>query len=145
MYSLLVYCHIMPFKSSDGPHWAFHTAQPRLRQSIWCLAHCGAEASAHHSIDCKRYCKIFPCGHNSILLSAIMCIGGDFMNLLVEVSICMFFIAILATAFVIFILPFLMHVSLLIIKFLLTVVYIIRTVILWLCRLFTHWLLWISS
>ena len=58
------------------------------------------------------------------------------MNLLVEVSICMFFIAILATAFVIFILPFLMHVSLLIIKFLLTVVYIIRTVILWLCRLF---------
>ena len=60
------------------------------------------------------------------------------MNLLVEVSICTFFIAILATAFVIFILPFLMHVSLLIIKFLLTVVYIIRTVILWLCRLFTH-------
>ena len=73
-----------------------------------------------------------------ILLTKLIIRGGDFMNLLVEVSIYMFFIAILATAFVIFILPFLMHVSLLIIKFLLTVVYIIRTVILWLCRLFTH-------
>lgn len=58
------------------------------------------------------------------------------MNFLVEVSIYMFFIAILATAFVIFILPFLMHASILIGKFLLTVVYIIRTVILWVCRLF---------
>ena len=58
------------------------------------------------------------------------------MNFLVEVSIYMFFIAILATAFVIFILAFLMHASILIGKFLLTVVYIIRTVILWVCRLF---------
>lgn len=60
------------------------------------------------------------------------------MDFLLEVSIEMFFIAILATAFVIFILPFLVHASLLIVKFLLTVVYIIRTVILWVCRLFTR-------
>ena len=61
---------------------------------------------------------------------------GDFMDFLVEASITIFFIAILVTAFVLFILPSLMLVFAFIGAFLLAAVHIIRTVILWLCRLF---------